>query len=101
VLQYRISLQSSLMHVLRLEGARIHTFKDIIVIFDVFTKHNHSEVDTGRLQAGGTCEEVLREAKWQDRGILREVNLYPTAGKGREALSPESYIHSTADIQAG
>jgi aflatoxin B1 aldehyde reductase len=51
--------------------------------------------------AGGTCEEMLGDVQWQERGIKMQTKLYPTAGKSMNAMSSESYIHSATDVRAG
>ncbi|KAJ7236429.1 Aldo/keto reductase [Mycena haematopus] len=63
------------------DGARVHDPKDIEAILDVFLKHGHRELDTARVYAGGTSEEYLAKAHWQEKGILMETKLYPAKGQ--------------------
>ena len=58
-------------------GTRVSNLQDIAAILDVFQAHGHNELDTARVYAGGTSEEVLGELGWKERGLLMETKLYP------------------------
>ncbi|KAJ7499457.1 Aldo/keto reductase [Mycena latifolia] len=70
------------------EGARVTELKDVEAILDVFLKHGHREIDTARVYCGGTSEEYLGKINWQEKGILMETKLYPSAAAAR-THSPE------------
>lgn len=58
-------------------GARVHDFKDVGAILDVFRAHGHDEVDAARTYSGGTCEEYLGNIDWQKRGLRIDTKLSP------------------------
>ncbi|KAI0084291.1 Aldo/keto reductase [Irpex rosettiformis] len=83
------------------EGARVHDLKTIGEILDIFQAHGHSELDTARVYAGGTSEEVLGEVGWQKRELIMETKLYPT-GAGRTTPAPagvDLITHSPEDLR--
>ncbi|EJD54243.1 Aldo/keto reductase [Auricularia subglabra TFB-10046 SS5] len=61
------------------DQARVTDPAEVAKILDIFTSHGHKEVDTARLYAWGTSEEMLAKANWKGRGILMETKLYPSA----------------------
>lgn len=60
------------------EGARVHSVKDVEAILDVFQAHGHYELDTARVYAAGTSEELLGSLGWKERGLVMDTKLYPT-----------------------
>ncbi|KAF2138398.1 uncharacterized protein K452DRAFT_353222 [Aplosporella prunicola CBS 121167] len=83
------------------EGMRVTTHEDAAALIDVFQAHGHDEIDTARVYGGGTTEEYLGAAQWQERGIRMETKLYPTKGKGMGWLFAEDFTHSPADVRRG
>jgi len=77
------------------------SLEDINAFIDTFQKHGHQEVDSARVYGGGSTEESLAAAKWQERGLVMETKLYPTKGKGMEWLTPEIWSHEPKDVRAG
>jgi aflatoxin B1 aldehyde reductase len=67
---------------------------------DAFTKRGHNEIDTARIYGNGTTEEMLSEMKWQDRGIVMDTKLYPTAGSMLDS-GPNVYTHKPEDVRRG
>ncbi|KAH8783594.1 NADP-dependent oxidoreductase domain-containing protein [Hyaloscypha finlandica] len=83
-----------------LEWARIHTVEDTVAILEVFRKHGYTELDTARAYTGGTYEEMLGDAKWQEKGIKTQTTDYIRAGllQSFEALKTDKidmlYLHA-------
>ncbi|KZV99253.1 Aldo/keto reductase [Exidia glandulosa HHB12029] len=59
------------------EQARVHDIEEVNKILDIFQAHGHKEIDTARVYCGGTSEEYLAKAKWQERGLVMDTKLYP------------------------
>lgn len=78
---------------------RVFTLEDTAAILDTFQKHGHKEIDTARVYGEGSSEEYLGDLRWQDRGLVMDTKLYPTAV--RPALATEHYSHSPEDLRAG
>ena len=78
---------------------RVFTLEDTAAILDTFQKHGHKEIDTARVYGEGSSEEYLGNLHWQDRGLVMDTKLYPTAL--RPALATEHYSHSPEDLRAG
>jgi len=82
------------------EGARVHETKDIEAILDVFQAHGHTEIDTARVYAGGTSEELLGKIDWKGRGLKLETKLYPNVANPRLQQSRVGLIsHSPEDLR--
>lgn len=45
-------------------------------ILDIFQDHGHKEIDTSRYYCGGTSQEYLAQAKWQERGLVMDTKLW-------------------------
>ncbi|KAF7371179.1 Aflatoxin B1 aldehyde reductase member 3 [Mycena sanguinolenta] len=58
-------------------GARVDQVEDVEAALDLFVKHGHREVDTARIYARGTCEEILAKANWERKGLLIETKILP------------------------
>ncbi|KAJ3782044.1 Aldo/keto reductase [Lentinula aff. detonsa] len=56
-------------------GARVHDVKDVEAILDEFLKHGHTEIDSARVYAGGTSEELLGQIDWRSKGLKLETKL--------------------------
>src|SRR3954464_7816294 len=78
---------------------RVHKLEDAAAILDVFQKHGHNEIDTARVYGEGSSEEYLGNLHWQDRGLVMDTKLYPSAIRG--GWSPENYTHSPEDLREG
>ncbi|KAG9232483.1 NADP-dependent oxidoreductase domain-containing protein [Amylocarpus encephaloides] len=63
------------------EGARVYSKEQASKILDIFRAHGHNEIDTARIYAGGSSEEMLGDLDWQKRGLVMETKFYPTAGR--------------------
>lgn len=61
-------------------------------MLDLFQKHGHNEVDTARVYGQGSSEEYLGELKWQDRGIVMETKLYPSAPRTHKSADLRKYL---------
>jgi aflatoxin B1 aldehyde reductase len=61
-------------------------------MLDLVQKHGHNEVDTARVYGGGSSEEYLGELKWQDRGIIMETKLYPSAPRTHKSADLRKYL---------
>ncbi len=77
---------------LGVEQARVHDLKVAGDMLDLFQKHGHNEVDTARVYGGGSSEEYLGELKWQDRGIVMETKLYPSAPRTHKSADLRKYL---------
>lgn len=84
-----------------IEGVRVSETKDAEAILDVFQAHGHKEVDTARIYGAGTTEPVLADAHWQERGLIMQTKLYPSAGKAMGDMSVLSYNHTPEDLRRG
>lgn len=69
------------------------------MILDTFQRHGHNEVDTARIYGGGSCEEILGNLSWRERGLIMDTKLYPNSGSIAEFV--ESYTHKPEDIRRG
>ncbi|KIP05713.1 hypothetical protein PHLGIDRAFT_488312 [Phlebiopsis gigantea 11061_1 CR5-6] len=80
--------------------ARVHKVADVAAIFDVFQAHGHYELDCARTYAAGTCEEILGDISWRERGLAMDTKLYPTAASARQ-IGPggTSISHSPEDLR--
>ncbi|KAJ3766687.1 Aldo/keto reductase [Lentinula raphanica] len=56
-------------------GARVHDVKEVEAILDEFLKHGHTEIDSARVYAGGTSEELLGQIDWKSKGLKLETKL--------------------------
>ncbi|KAJ7303462.1 NADP-dependent oxidoreductase domain-containing protein [Mycena albidolilacea] len=83
------------------EGVRVTAREATIELFDVFQKHGHSEVDTARMYAAGTSEQMLGSIAWQERGLKMETKIFPTKGKNVGWLTAEEFNHAPADLRKG
>jgi aflatoxin B1 aldehyde reductase len=63
-------------------GARIHDKETAKAILDEFQAHGHSEVDSARVYAAGTCEEMLGDLDWRGRKLDVQTKLAPRAASG-------------------
>ncbi|KAI0790214.1 Aldo/keto reductase [Irpex lacteus] len=83
------------------EGARVHDLKTIGEILDIFQAHGHTELDTARVYARGTSEEVLGQIGWKERGLIMETKLYPNAAHQRTLPPPgvDLITHSPEDLR--
>ncbi|KAF8198834.1 Aldo/keto reductase [Mycena galopus ATCC 62051] len=61
-----------------MEGARIDKVEDVEALMDVFVKHGHREIDTARIYAAGTTEEIIGKVNWQAKGLLMETKILPS-----------------------
>src|SRR5271156_4878679 len=64
---------------LGVEMTRVFSLEDTAAILDTFQKHGHKEIDTARVYGEGSSEEYLGDIHWQDRGLVVDTKLYPTA----------------------
>ncbi|KAF8710540.1 Aldo kereductase, partial [Rhizoctonia solani] len=93
------------------EGARIVSVEAVGEILDILKSYGYHEIDTARVYANGTSEELLGEADWKKRGLVVETKLYPSGpikhtpegirehlGKSLDALKTDSielfYLHA-------
>ncbi|KAF7340290.1 putative aldo keto reductase [Mycena venus] len=84
-----------------LELLRVTTPEATAELLDVFQKHGHSEVDTARMYAAGTSEEMLGSIGWQARGLKMQTKIYPTRGRNMGFLTPDDLTHAPADLRKG
>ncbi|KAJ7160141.1 NADP-dependent oxidoreductase domain-containing protein [Mycena filopes] len=80
-------------------SVHVSTQEATIELLDAFQKHGHDEVDTARIYAGGTTEEFLAAAGYQERGLRMETKSYPTKGRNMEWLTAEQITHSPAELR--
>lgn len=64
------------------EQSRISDIGEATKLLDAFQAHGHNEVDTSRVYGSGSSEEYLATMGWQERGIVMDTKIYPTAGRG-------------------
>ncbi|KAJ3483251.1 hypothetical protein NLI96_g6433 [Meripilus lineatus] len=82
------------------EGARVHEVKDVEAILDIFQAHGHTEIDSARVYAGGTSEEILGKIDWKGRGLKLETKLYPNVSNARLRTAGAPIIsHSPEDLR--
>ncbi|KAF7340301.1 putative aldo keto reductase protein [Mycena venus] len=83
------------------ESVRVTECEATIELLDAFQKHGHSEVDTARMYAAGTSEQMLGSIAWQKRGLKMETKIFPTKGKNAGWLTAEELSHTPADLRKG
>ncbi|KAL2813942.1 NADP-dependent oxidoreductase domain-containing protein [Aspergillus cavernicola] len=84
----------------RFEGATVNQVDEVSHLLDIFQSHGHTDVDTARIYGAGSAEEILAQAKWQERGLNVRAKLYPTKGKPLGHLGT-LYTYSPEDIRRG
>lgn len=82
-------------------NSRVNELEEVKSILDCFQKHGHSEIDSARVYASGTTEEMLGEVHWDQRGLVMGTKLYPTKGQAMTGITPEEWTHSAEDVRAG
>jgi aflatoxin B1 aldehyde reductase len=82
-------------------GARVHEPSQAAEIIDVFQKYGYNEVDTARTYGDGSSEEMLAAIHYQERGIVMDTKLYPTAGSALATATSDSYTHKPEDVRRG
>lgn len=70
--------------VLGVEQTRVHDLNDAGALLNIFQKHGHKRIDTARIYGQGSSEEYLGELKLQERGLVVDTKLYPSAVHGGE-----------------
>ncbi|KAL0946948.1 hypothetical protein HGRIS_013107 [Hohenbuehelia grisea] len=78
-------------------GVRNHDNKECQEILDIFFKHGHKELDTARIYAGGTTEELLSQLDLKDATI--DTKVYPVnAGDHSPANLRSTFLTSLAKL---
>jgi aflatoxin B1 aldehyde reductase len=72
-------------------GARVHELSQTVEIVDACQKHGHNEVDTARIYAASSSEEILSALDYKKCGIIMDIKLYPNAGSA--LATDEPYTH--------
>ncbi|KAF0325758.1 aldo/keto reductase [Colletotrichum asianum] len=83
-----------------ISGLKVTTVEDVDNMLDLFQSRGHNEIDTARLYGGGTTETYLADAKWEERGIVMGIKLYPNS-KISGATGPLSYMLRAGDVRRG
>ncbi|KAH7120479.1 NADP-dependent oxidoreductase domain-containing protein [Dactylonectria macrodidyma] len=83
------------------EGIRVTDPSIMATMVDTFQAHGHNEIDTARVYGGGTSEETMADLHWQDRGLVMETKLYPSARAAMAALTSNTYTHESGDVRRG
>ncbi|KAK7031737.1 aflatoxin B1 aldehyde reductase member 3 [Favolaschia claudopus] len=63
-----------------IEGGKVSTVQDVEAFVDLFIKHGHQEVDTARVYALGTCEQLLGQVNKDLRVGTKVAPLIPIPG---------------------
>lgn len=83
-----------------MEGIRVSDHKDVNKMLDIFQSHGHNEIDNARLYGGGSSEEYMATADWQNRKLVMDTKLYPNEGKGMK-MGDNMYSHRPDDVRRG
>ena len=80
------------------EQSRVRDIHEAEQLLDIFQSHGHNEVDTSRIYGSGTSEEYLGKIRWQQRDIIMDTKLYPTARRGFD-VPGDQVTHEPEDLR--